>query len=82
MFSLLFVAETVVNSINNDNIYSFCNPSVEEKNESQNSPQVKRAKTSLTKQSKKTSPARDHGKKQCLFLKQATYCKDINNVKN
>lgn len=31
-----------------------------EKNESQNSPPVKRAKTSLTKQSKKTSPARDH----------------------
>lgn len=82
MFSLLFVADTVVNSINNDNIYSFCYPSVEEKNESQNYLPVKRAKTSLTKQSKKTSPARDHGKKQCLFLKQATYCKDINNVKN
>lgn len=76
MFNHLFVAETAVDNISDEPIYSHCQPAVDGKNAPQKSPTVKKTKKALRKQINKSSPLRDLGNRQCLFFKQTIHCKN------
>lgn len=75
MSNILFAAETVVDKLSNEHIYSPCPPAVKGKGAFQISPTVKKTKTSLKKKTRTSSPVSDFGERQCLFFKQAICCK-------
>lgn len=75
MSNILFAAETVVDKLSDEHISSPCPPAVKREGAFQISPTVKKTKTSLKKQTRKSSPVCDLGERQCLFFKQALYCK-------
>lgn len=71
MSNILFAAETVVDKLSDEHIYSPCPPAVKGKGAFQISPIIKKTKTSL----KKKTPVCDLGERQCLFFKQTMCCK-------
>lgn len=71
----MFAAETVVDKLSDEHIYPPCAPAVKGKGALQNSPTVKKTKTSLKKQIMQSLLVCDLGERQCLFFKQAINCK-------